>query len=672
MTKSISNYKKSKDYIGKISIKKNEEYIWNYNNYFEKNKFTKPYDSLDWIVIGPTQFYSNNSTSRRNSNKNSYKLSEGDFIKLGKITFLVRKIKDSSNEKIKEKKINHESNHSISINNSNSNMNLNMNNIINEELEIIYRNNIDINYTNTNNELLQTLKTTNEDKTIINNEISNSINNKLKVIYTKLKNINEKQKLVHYKCRICFCDGSFEGNDPLISPCKCTGSVTYIHLSCLRRWLTSKISTKVSPSNNIYCYTFKSFECEICKSTIPEIVEYRGKFISLLNFRDIKPPYIILQTMYQYNAQNKNTPDYHAIFVISLKEKDYLILGRANNSDIRLSDVSVSRNHSIISYSNGNFYIDDIASKFGTLVLIQNNIVFLPYKELNMQTGRCHFIFRLVRTFMGCFKCIKNKIYDKLSYEDYCRTKDKKVYWKILETFNNNIVDPIEKFNSMYGSESVSENNSINEVTDNGKNNEENSKIKESNNEDDEKTEKLHTIIKDENENNNVKYIFENSIRGDQRENIEEYDINENPNIYEMNIRSIEKKPTINLNINNEINQIRDNENKLILTKSMFKNKINNSNKNEVNKNNLIVKQNESNEILFHDIKSASNNNINGLKINNTHFSFLNIMNLFKKNQKSMISLNIKFNDNLNQQKKDNIALANTQREKSNLTKKFE
>ena len=208
--------------------------------------------------------------------------------------------------------------------------------------------------------------------------------------------MNKKQKT--YRCRICFCDGNFEGINPLISPCKCSGSVKYIHLNCLRKWLTSKITTKVSSTNDIYCYVYKSLKCEICQSIIPEIAEFRGKFISLLDFKNIDSPYIILQSMYQYNYLNKNTTDLNIIFVISLKTNNYVNIGRANNSNIRLSDVSVSRNHAKITFSKGDFYLEDIGSKFGTLVLIQNNILFLPNKNINIQTGKSHFLFKLKRT----------------------------------------------------------------------------------------------------------------------------------------------------------------------------------------------------------------------------------------------------------------------------------
>jgi E3 ubiquitin-protein ligase DOA10 len=40
-------------------------------------------------------------------------------------------------------------------------------------------------------------------------------------------------------CRICLEDIE-EPDNPFITPCKCTGSVKFIHLKCLREWLDSK------------------------------------------------------------------------------------------------------------------------------------------------------------------------------------------------------------------------------------------------------------------------------------------------------------------------------------------------------------------------------------------------------------------------------------------------
>lgn len=44
-------------------------------------------------------------------------------------------------------------------------------------------------------------------------------------------------------CRICLGEDNFKDN-PMISPCKCDGTMKYIHIECLREWLNSKRSYK--------------------------------------------------------------------------------------------------------------------------------------------------------------------------------------------------------------------------------------------------------------------------------------------------------------------------------------------------------------------------------------------------------------------------------------------
>ena len=150
---SFKNVDPEKDYIGKIIIKPNEEYYWNYNDYFRISKFIKPYDALDWMVIGPSK------------NKNSCKLNEGDFIKLGKLVFLVRKIKTNQNENLNETKRN------SSVDNSE----MNLENNINEDIIIHKRINYEnCNNINTNNDLLFE----NGSNKINNINITNNVNRK--------------------------------------------------------------------------------------------------------------------------------------------------------------------------------------------------------------------------------------------------------------------------------------------------------------------------------------------------------------------------------------------------------------------------------------------------------------------------------------------------------------
>jgi hypothetical protein len=55
--------------------------------------------------------------------------------------------------------------------------------------------------------------------------------------------------------------------------------------------------------------------------------------------------------------------------------KNLFKLGRGHESDVRVSDISVSRTHAILKYESDNqFYLEDNLSKFGTLVLAKSGI----------------------------------------------------------------------------------------------------------------------------------------------------------------------------------------------------------------------------------------------------------------------------------------------------------
>ena len=63
-------------------------------------------------------------------------------------------------------------------------------------------------------------------------------------------------------CRICLSEDITPEN-PLISPCKCSGTMKMIHIDCLREWLNSKCTIKNNDSVRTYCW--KALECELCK-----------------------------------------------------------------------------------------------------------------------------------------------------------------------------------------------------------------------------------------------------------------------------------------------------------------------------------------------------------------------------------------------------------------------
>lgn len=105
----------------------------------------------------------------------------------------------------------------------------------------------------------------------------------------------------------------------------------------------------------------------------------------------------------------KNTT--RVIYIIDLDKKETVRLGRGHDSDIRLSDISVSRFHAIIKRDkNGKLVIKDNESKFGTLVLVQNpKFPVIKNNNLQIQVGRVFFTISLKAT--SClFSCLNSNI----------------------------------------------------------------------------------------------------------------------------------------------------------------------------------------------------------------------------------------------------------------------
>jgi len=106
-------------------------------------------------------------------------------------------------------------------------------------------------------------------------------------------------------------------------------------------------------------------------------------------FRPDEGKYVILESF-------TNTPHktIHVIYfddqVAELNEDLEFYVGRDNNMQIRITDISVSRSHAKISFYNDEFYVKDNESKFGTLILLQSPfpIPYLKKWSLTLQIGK--------------------------------------------------------------------------------------------------------------------------------------------------------------------------------------------------------------------------------------------------------------------------------------------
>lgn len=53
-------------------------------------------------------------------------------------------------------------------------------------------------------------------------------------------------------------------------------------------------------------------------------------------------------------------------------------IGRQQGISVRLVDASVSREHGEFKIKNGEFYLNDLASKFGTMLYVTNSFEIKP------------------------------------------------------------------------------------------------------------------------------------------------------------------------------------------------------------------------------------------------------------------------------------------------------
>jgi len=200
-------------------------------------------------------------------------------------------------------------------------------------------------------------------------------------------------------CKICLSEIQ-EEDDPLLSPCHCTGSVKYVHLKCIQNWVQSKLSTQ--EQKNIVTIFWKSLSCELCKHKLSLKYYHNNKEFSLVSFGEkISDSYVILES---FSRDNDST----GIHIIDLSSNQEFKLGRSHECDLKLTDISVSRVHAIFSVLKGKLYLKDNNSKFGTLVLMGNTLVIndVNFKTSWIQSGRTIFRFSIKKpwiTFLPCF-----------------------------------------------------------------------------------------------------------------------------------------------------------------------------------------------------------------------------------------------------------------------------
>ena len=348
----------------------------------------------------------------RENKPNLFKLNEGDIIKIGKIIIRIRKIKFSKNKK--NKKIKNNNNNSDCLSSLSSERINNLKEIgIKSEDELF---------------LLKNQKQENLEK----NENLEVNNDKVK----QMKSTETSQKL----CRICYLEDDTEKN-PLIQPCQCSGSMKYIHLNCLKQWIGTRNYINIESSEFCSIFLIKEIDCELCKNKLPDYIKHNNKLYRIIEFHTEFKNFMSCENLSLDRQKNK------FIYFINLDKNQRIKMGRGHESNIRLTDFSVSRIHCLINIENNNVYLEDNNSKYGTLVLIQTpKIKLVDNLSLNLQVGRT-FINCRVKKALKLFGCcgLKEKFENSFYYKQNSKYIGTKKVFTIKTEMENKTEDDNDK-----------------------------------------------------------------------------------------------------------------------------------------------------------------------------------------------------------------------------------
>lgn len=99
---------------------------------------------------------------------------------------------------------------------------------------------------------------------------------------------------------------------------------------------------------NLISYAWKQFECEICKKPYPYVFKSNGNRYRLV---DVEVPTDINQNFLWLESLTFEKNSSRMVHVIMPdKDRNEFKMGRGHESDVRVSDISVSRCHAILKY----------------------------------------------------------------------------------------------------------------------------------------------------------------------------------------------------------------------------------------------------------------------------------------------------------------------------------
>ena len=218
------------------------------------------------------------------------------------------------------------------------------------------------------------------------------------------------------KCKFCLENQSL---DCLIKICQCRGSSGFYHLSCLQRWIvTKRIEFCLEKSKTLYWHNLK---CESCLSDYPFFIKYRGRLRPLVNFGFPEN-----STSFILKSVQQDEKKYHSFHICHTKNIfDTFTIGRGENCNVRINDLTVSQLHALIRIDGDNLYLIDNNSKFGTYLSIKNFIKIIHEQEYNFVYDNNIFSLSLSSHHLDINQRIESNLMDIKTNEETHRNRRK-------------------------------------------------------------------------------------------------------------------------------------------------------------------------------------------------------------------------------------------------------
>ena len=235
----------------------------------------------------------------------------------------------------------------------------------------------------------------------------------------------------------------------------------YIHYKCLKNWLNSKIENEIIKFNNdkIHSITYKKkdISCELCKEILPDYIKHNNIYYNISFYKPKFKEFIVLESIETINEEKINF-----IHIISLDNKNSVIIGRANDCELSLNDLTISRYHCFIRKIEEDLFLEDNFSKYGTLVLIQNNnIIMNDLIPLKIQINQTYIKIKV--NLPISFRCCYNREYQNSSeLKNFNYQIQNKESLDIFSYFNikeDDISDDVKNCGQIQKEESLNNNN---------------------------------------------------------------------------------------------------------------------------------------------------------------------------------------------------------------------